>query len=364
MQPYLAEWLNLLLRWAHVVVAVAWVGVSFYFVWLESRPEPAAARLQAARQWFKWEAYWAWITGFALLASIYYVNAEAYLIDPAVMPLPKWGAIAIGLGALVVTLGVYEGLCRSPLRRNDLALGGALLLFFALTAWGLAQVFSGRGAFIHCGAVLGTIMVGNVAHVIVPGERRMAQAKSEGRAPDPRDAAMGRQRSMHNTYLALPVVFAMISNHYAMTFGHRWGWLVLVALTLAGALLRLWFVLRHEGHAPAWLWIAAALFVPAAALLVAPATPGGGEAVPLSEVQRVIGARCLGCHAQEPSFPGLAEAPRGVKLDTPARIRAQALQIYQQTVLSRAMPPGNLTGLTEPERAALDRWYRGGRRND
>lgn len=364
MQPYLAEWLNLLLRWAHVVVGIAWIGASFYFIWLEDRAEPAAARLQAARHWFQWEAYWTWFTGFALLVSIYYVNAELYLIDPAVMPLPKWGAIAIGLGTLVATLGIYEALCRSPLGRNDLVLGAVLFLLLAFTAWGLAQIYSGRGAFIHYGAILGTLMVGNVAHVIIPGERRMARAKSEAREPDPGDVQRGRQRRMHNTYLALPVVFAMLSNHYAVAFGHRWGWLALVALTLAGALVRAWFVMRHKGRAPAWLWIAGVLCVAATALLLAPAMAGRGEAVAFSEVQRVIDARCLSCHAQQPSFHGVAEAPKGIKLDTPAQIRARAPQIYQQTVLSRAMPPGNLTGLTEQERDLLGGWYRAGARSD
>ncbi|HEX6266711.1 MAG TPA: urate hydroxylase PuuD, partial [Burkholderiales bacterium] len=354
------EWLNLLLRWAHVIAGIAWVGVSLYFVSLESRGEPAAARLQATRHWFKWEAYWTWITGFALLASMYYFNAEAYLIDTAVMPLSKWAAIAVGLGTLVLGLGVYEGLCRSPLGRNDLALGGALLAFFGLTAWGLTQVFSGRGAFIHYGAILGTIMVGNVAHVIIPGERRMARASSEGRAPDAKDARMGRQRSMHNTYLALPVVLAMLSNHYAIAFGHRRGWLVLVALTLAGVLARAWFVQRHRGRAPAWAWIAGAMLVAIAAVLIAPSSRQAPGNVSFSDVKTVIDARCLVCHAEKPAFRGFIEAPKGVKLDTPERIRAQAPHIYRQTVLSTAMPPGNLTGATEEERALLDRWYRAG----
>jgi uncharacterized membrane protein len=227
-------------------------------------------------------------------------------------------------------------------------------------AWGLTRIFSGRGAFIHYGAILGTIMVANVAHIIIPGQRRMVQAMQAGREPDPRDGLMGKQRSVHNTYFTLPVVFTMIANHYATVFGHRWNWLALIVLTVAGALVRVWFVMRHKGRAPAWVWIAGALCFIAAAGLVAPRQERFAAAVSFSEVQNVIGSRCLACHAERPDFQGLAEAPKGVKLDSPERIRAQALQIHRQSVLSRAMPPGNLTGMTDEERSLVDRWYRSG----
>jgi uncharacterized membrane protein len=390
LEAYLLEWLNLLLRWAHVIVGIAWIGASFYFIWLDDHLEPARdaklagelwavhgggfyraekfklapAQLPARLHWFKWEAYWTWITGFALLSAMYYANAELYLIDPQVLPLSKAAAIGIGLGSLVAGLAVYEGLCRSPLARNDLVLSLALLVVLALAAWGLTRVFSGRGAFLHYGAILGTIMVANVAHVIIPGQRRMVASMSAGRAPDPKDGLMGKQRSVHNTYFTLPVVFAMISNHYAMTFGHRFAWLVLVAMTLAGALVRVWFVMRHKGRAPAWVWIAGVAFVAAAALLIAPQRPAQQDKVAFTDVKKVIDTRCLACHAEKPAFQGFAEAPKGVRLDSAQRIRALALQIHQQAVLSRAMPPGNLTGLTEDERVLLDRWYRSGASTD
>ena len=380
MEAYLLDWLNLIVRWAHIVVAIAWIGASFYFIWLDNHLEPSAdprlagelwaihgggfyraekyrlgpAELPATLHWFKWEAYWTWITGFALLVLMYYVNAELYLIDPTVMPLSKGAAIGIGIGTLVLSLAVYEGLCRSPLDERALAI--VLLGFLAAAAWGLMQIFSGRGAFIHYGAILGTIMSANVLHVIIPGQRRMVEAVSEGREPDPKDGAMGKQRSVHNTYFTLPVVFVMISNHHAMTYGHRWSWLVLVGMTLAGALIRVWFVLRHKGRAPAWIWIAGVAAIAVAAWLIAPKTETAGAAVPLSEVQKVIEARCVACHAQKPSFQGLAEAPKGVMLDTPERIRAQVVQIRQQAVLTRAMPPGNLTQMSEEERSLLGRW--------
>ena len=382
MEAYLLDWVNLLVRWAHVIVGIAWIGASFYFIWLDDHLEPpksgdqrlsgelwaihgggfyraekyklGPAELPATLHWFKWEAYWTWITGFALLVLLYYAQAELYLIDPQVMALSRWAAIGIGIAVLVVWLGIYEGLCRSGL--SEATIAGALFVLLAASAWGLTHVFSGRGAFIHYGAILGTIMSANVAHVIIPGQRRMVRAVSEGREPDPKDGAMGKQRSVHNTYFTLPVVFVMISNHYAMTYGSRWNWLVLIAMTLAGALIRVWFVMRHKGRAPAWVWIAGVACIAAIALLLAPRGTSGGAAVELSAVEQVIDQRCVVCHAAKPAFSGIAEAPKGVLLDTPEHIRARAAQIYQQAVLTRAMPPGNLTQMTEEERALLARW--------
>jgi uncharacterized membrane protein len=386
LESYLLEWVNLALRWAHVIVGIAWIGASLYFIWLDNHLEPsknpriagelwaihgggfyraekfklAPREMPTTLHWFKWEAYWTWITGFALLSLMYYWNAELYLIDPQVMPLSKPAAIAIGVGAVIGGYAIYEGLCRSPLGRNDVALSGVLLILLIVAAWGLTRLFSGRGAFLHYGAILGTIMVANVAHVIIPGQRRMVEAMKAGREPDARDGLMGKQRSVHNTYFTLPVVATMISNHYATVFGHRWNWLVLVALTIAGALIRVWFVLRHKERAPAWVWLAGVLVFVAAAALIAPTHDAQTGTVAFTDVKRVLDTRCLACHAEKPSFQGLAEAPKGVRLDTPERVRAQALQIHQQSVLSKAMPPGNLTGMTEEERAVLDRWYRSG----
>jgi uncharacterized membrane protein len=384
MEAYFLEWLTLLARWAHIVVAIAWIGASFYFIWLddhlEAAKDPAFAgelyaihgggfyRAQKYRlappelpktlHWFKWEAYWTWITGFVLLVLVYYLNAELYLIDPAVMKLSPAAAIGIGLASLVIGLAVYEGLCRSPLVRNEVAFALILFLVLALAAWSLTQVFSGRGVFIHFGAILGTIMTGNVAHVIIPGQRELVRAKQEGRQPDERYAVAGKQRSVHNTYFTLPVIFTMISGHHAFTFGQRWNWLVLIAMTLAGALIRLWFVARHKGRAPAWTVVLGLILVGVVMVMLVPRPQTSAEAVEFSEVKQVLDLRCLSCHAEKPSFQGLAEAPKGVKLDTPERINAQRLQIHQQTVLSRAMPPGNLTAMTDEERALLDRWVR------
>jgi uncharacterized membrane protein len=384
MEAYFLEWLTLLARWAHIVVGIAWIGASFYFIWLddhlEAAKDPAFAgelyavhgggfyRAQKYRlappglpktlHWFKWEAYWTWITGFVLLVLVYYLSAELYLIDPAVMKLSPAAAIGIGLASLVIGLAVYEGLCRSPLARNEVVLALILFLVLAFAAWGLTQVFSGRGAFIHFGAILGTIMAANVAHVIIPGQRELVRAKQEGRQPDEGYAVAGKQRSVHNTYFTLPVIFTMISGHHAFTFGQRWNWLVLIAMTLAGALIRLWFVARHKGRAPAWTLVLGLILVGVVMVMLVPRPQPTAERISFSEVTQVLDLRCLSCHAEKPTFQGLAEAPKGVKLDTPERINAQRLQIHQQTVLSRAMPPGNLTGMTDDERALLDRWVR------
>ena len=390
MEAYLLEWLNLLVRWAHLVVGIAWIGASFYFIWLDnhlektSNPKVAGElwavhgggfyhaekfaleppRMPEKLHWFKWEAYWTWFTGFALLVIVFYANADTYLIDPQKMALTTGQAVGLGLGTLLLGLVVYEGLCRSPLGRKDTALGVVLFVLLAGLAWGLTQVFSGRGAFLHYGAVLGTIMAANVAHVIIPGQRRMVAAIAAGRVPNPEDGRRGRQRSVHNTYFTLPVLFTMISGHYAFTFGGAWSWLVLVALTAAGALVRVWFVLRHKGAAPAWPLVAALAVLAALAAFLAPRPDPAAGNVPFAEVKRVVEARCVACHAAKPTFPGMDQPPKGVMLDTPERMRTFAVQIRQQSVLAKAMPPGNLTGMTDEERRLLDRWVASGAKVD
>ena len=375
------DWLTLLARWAHVVVGIAWIGASFYFIWLDNHLEKASdpqfagelyaihgggfyraqkyrlspPELPKTLHWFKWEAYWTWLTGFALLVLVYYANAEGFLIDPEVRKLSPGAAIGIGLASLVIGLAVYEGLCRSLLRNSDAGLALALLVFFALVAWALTQVFSGRGAFIHFGAILGTIMAANVAHIIIPGQRELVRAKEAGREPDAKYALAGKQRSVHNTYFTLPVIFTMISNHHAMTFGHAWNWLVLIAVAIAGALVRLWFVGRHKGPAPVWTLVAGLLLVGVVIVALVPRPQTNLEPIRAADVQRIVEQRCVNCHAEKPTLPGLAEAPKGVKLDSEARIRAQASQI-RETVRARLMPPGNITGLTNEERALLERW--------
>jgi uncharacterized membrane protein len=266
MTAYLLDWCALLVRWLHVIAGIAWIGASFYFVWLDNHLQPPAPgpgsdpcvggelwavhgggfyRSQKYRSappvlpptlhWFYWEAYTTWLSGFTLLCLLYLWRAEAYLIDPAVAPLTKPAAIAIALGVLLGGWLIYDALCRSPLRESARLLTLALAGLTALEAWGLCRVFSGRGAFMVFGSSLGTIMVANVLFVIIPGQREMVLAKQQGRDLDPAPGLRGKQRSVHNTYFTLPVLFVMISNHYAMTYGARYNWLVLIAVSFAGA---------------------------------------------------------------------------------------------------------------------------------
>jgi len=391
MEAYLVEWLNLLGRWVHFVTGIAWIGASFYFIWLDNHlvaPRERADEekgvggevwsvhgggfyhaqkyrvspplLPETLHWFKWEAYSTWLSGMFLLALIYWYGAEIYLIDRSVAELSATAAIGIGVAALVVGWFVYDLLCRSPLGNNDAALGAALFVLTAVLAWGLCQVFSGRGAYIHYGAVLGTIMVANVFFVIMPGQRAMVRAAARGESPDPAPGLRAKQRSVHNTYFTLPVLFVMISNHYALTYAHRYNWLILVALSLAGALIRVWFVARHRGRASPWPLVAATILLVGTAFALAPRPPvSQGDTVTLSDVRPVIEHRCANCHAREPEHPGFQSPPAGVVLDDDSDIMAEAARIHQQTVVLRAMPIGNLTAMTDEERALVDAWYRG-----
>jgi uncharacterized membrane protein len=397
MSAYLFDWLSLLTRWFHFIAGIAWIGSSFYFVWLDNHlvppADPAHAKkgvggelwsvhgggfyhaqkyrvapetLPTTLHWFYWEAYSTFLSGFLLLVLLYYWQAEIYLIDPGVAPLSKPAAIAIGLAFIVGGWFVYDGLCKTPLARNGFALGGVLTVLLSASAWGLCQLFSGRGAFIEFGAMLGTIMVANVFFVIIPGQREMVRAKRENREPDPEPGMRGKLRSTHNTYFTLPVLFTMISNHYAMTYGARFNWLVLIALSAAGVLIRVYFVSRHKAHerggrtsiVPAALGV---LIVAGVAVALAPArVPQTGAAteppaVQFQRVQAIIAQRCAVCHTAVPTQGGFAAPPGGVRLDVPDQILMQTFKMQQQ-LAARTMPVGNATGMTETERAELLAW--------
>jgi uncharacterized membrane protein len=393
MGAYLVDWLSLLGRWLHLVTGIAWIGASFYFIWLDNHLEPVAdpaesakgvggelwavhaggfynpkkyrgvpARLPEKLHWFKWEAYWTWISGFFLLCLIYYVGADVYLIDKSVADIGRAAAIAIGLASIALGWIVYDRLCVSPLASRPFALTIVLALLFVLTAWGLCQLFSGRGAYIHFGAILGTIMVANVAFVIMPAQRELVAACRDARAPDPAAAAHARQRSVHNTYFTLPVLFTMISNHYPMAYAHRWNWAILAAIAFAGAAIRTYFVARHRGAAspvPAIAGVLALIVVAAAiAPLPSPRPSPKGEGG-IARIAEIVKERCAGCHSAAPTWPGIAAAPKGVVLDTPGQIELQAARILQQTS-TQAMPIGNLTAMTGEERALIAEWARGG----
>ncbi len=389
MDAYVIDWLNLLIRWLHVIAGIAWIGASFYFIWLDDhlRPplEPADEQkgvggevwsvhgggfyhaqkyrvaprvLPSPLHWFKWEAYTTWLSGMFLTAVIYWHGAGIYLVDPAVADLSPRAAVAIALAFIVGGWFVYDLLCRSPLARDARVFGVILFLACALLAWGLCQLFGGRGAYLHFGAVLGTIMVANVFFVIIPGQKEMVAAAGRGEEPDPAPGIRGKQRSVHNTYFTLPVVFVMTSNHYAMVYGHEYNWLILVAISLAGALIRVYFVARHKGGASIFPVVVAVGLLGAVAVVVAPRhTTGEPGVASLAEAKAVIAARCTSCHSATPSHPAFPAAPLGVMLDTDAQIVANAERIYQQTVVTRIMPIGNLTQMTDDEREVIAGWY-------
>jgi uncharacterized membrane protein len=395
MSGLLLDWIELLVRWTHVVAGIAWIGSSFYFIALDAGLQHSPrldARVKgeawqvhgggfyniqkytvvpefmpAHLTWFKWEAYSTWIFGFLLLILVYYLNPTLYLIDKSVLDVAPADAVVGGAASLAVGWLVYDALCRSPLGQDTqrLAIAGFTLLVAA--TYGYTHVFSGRGAFIHVGALVGSLMVGNVFFIIIPNQRKVVADLLAGRTPDPALGAQAKQRSIHNNYLTLPVVFVMLSNHYAFTYTGRWSWLVLAAVFVASFLVRHWFNVGHAGLKPDWrLWPAAAVPIAGAAALTLLSQPGMAPADPsappadFAQVQHIVASRCQACHAARPSFPGIAAAPKGIMLDTPARIAQMAPNIYAQAVVSRAMPLGNATGITEAERQALASWVRAG----
>ena len=388
MEAFLVDWLNLLARWLHFVAGIAWIGSSLYFIWLDNHLQPvegdellagelwsvhgggfyraarfrdAPGRMPATLHWFKWEAYTTWLSGMFLLVLVYWYGAEVYLVDPAVLPLSPLAAVGIAAAYIAGGWIVYDLLCKSPLGTNDSVFAVVLLVFVTVLSWSLCELFGGRGAYIHFGVVLGTIMVANVFFVIIPGQRQMVDALSRGEAPDPEPGVRGKQRSVHNTYFTLPVLFVMISNHFAMTYGHEWNWLVLVAITVAGALIRVWFVERHKGSASPVPAVIAVVILLAVAAAIAPRDGATTveRAVSLGDVRVVIEHRCVSCHASEPTHPAFGAAPGGVVFDNDEQIVADAGRIYRQTVVTRVMPIGNLTGITEEERGLIAAWYLG-----
>jgi len=389
MDAYLVDWLNLLVRWLHFIVGIAWIGSSLYFIWLDNHLRPPAdpgddakgvggevwsvhgggfyhaqkyrvapGQLPDRLHWFKWEAYWTWMSGMFLLGLVYWYGAEVYLIDRSVAELSAASAVGISVAFIVGGWVVYDLLCKSPLARDDRVFGVVLLLLVALLAWGLCQLFSGRGAYIHFGAVLGTIMVANVAMVIIPGQRKMVESAARGEAPDPAPGINAKQRSVHNTYFTLPVLFVMTSNHYAMTYSHEYNWAILVGIALAGALIRIYFVARHSSKASLLPAVLALLLLAGIAAAIAPrAQPGDTAAVSFEQVRNVIDARCANCHSAAPQHPAFPAAPLGVMFDSDEQILGEAERIYQQTVVTRVMPIGNLTAMTDAERDVVGQWY-------
>ncbi len=394
---YSLDWANLLLRWLHMITGIAWIGASFYFVWLDNSIRPPApdsdlakkgvsghlwaihgggfynpqkylvapSELPAELHWFKWEAYSTWLSGFALLTVVYYFNAQAMLVDKAVADLSSWQAIGIGLGSLLLGWTVYDLLCRSKLGQHELAFGIVIYLLLVAASFALSQLLSGRAAYIHVGAIIGTIMVGNVLMLIIPGQRKLVAAMRAGQKPDPIHGIRGKQRSVHNNYFTLPILFIMISNHFGMTYNHRYNWLVLAAIMAAGVLIRHFFNLRHKGRVVWGYPIAGVAILLALAIALAPPAPKAvsvSNTVSLAKVEQIMQSRCVACHAEHPTQAGFTAAPSGVKLDSAAQIRQHAERIYKQSVELKAMPLANLTQMTEEERQQIANWYLAGAR--
>ncbi|MGL4973696.1 MAG: urate hydroxylase PuuD [Bosea sp. (in: a-proteobacteria)] len=399
MDPILAEWGSALLRWTHVITGIAWIGSSFYFMHLDATLKPvpgipagkggaawevhgggfyevkkyleAPAHLPKEMTWHKWQAYSTWITGFFLLVWVYYAQSDLYLVDPAVRELSPFAASAIGMGGLALGWLVYDGLCRSALAKREMVLAACVFAFLVAITYAFQNLFSGRGALIHVGAVIATMMSGNVFFIIIPGQKKIIAALTAGQTPEPALGKRAKIRSMHNNYLTLPVVFLMLSGHYPLLYSTPYSYLIVALVLVAGALVRHFYNVRHAGGGDLWwtwgvaaalLWLA--LWISSAAspmgrerlgLAPLPAMVAKGPAAP-EAVSNIITGRCGMCHGREPSWRGIAMAPKGVLLDTPQDIARQKDAIRMHSVITHAMPPNNITFITPEERRVLAAW--------
>ena len=402
MESYYLDWANLLLRWVHVITAIAWVGSSFYFVFLDSSLVPPQARelqqqgvggelwavhgggfynpqkytvapkvLPDHLHWFYWESYSTWLSGFALFTVSYLWSASSYLIDKSLMNWSPGAAIGVALSFLVVFWIVYDLICQAfGRRRNGDAIVGALVfLVVCFASWLACHWFPGRAAFLLVGAMIGTAMTANVFFWIIPGQRTVVKDLREGRPVDPIHGERAKQRSVHNTYFTLPVLFAMLSNHYSFTYSHASNWVVLIAMMFAGAAIRQFFVMRHGyklgRNSHPWPYAATGVAVIVGAIVwmqppaeaVAPVAAAGNPTPPYAEVQKVMEQRCYMCH-------GAAVQMKNVRLDSPSLLKQHAQSVYQQVVVGKQMPINNSTQITDAERAVIARWFDAGAKTD
>ena len=388
-------WAEFAVRWLHVITAIAWIGSSFYFIALDlglhrdrnlksgadgeewqvhgggfyhiQKYLVAPDNMPDGLIWHKWQSYWTWISGFILLALVYYLGAEFYLIDPNVMELTTWQAVAISLVSLALGWVIYNTLCKVFVDADQTLLMVALFVVLVVMAWGYTQVFSGRAALLHLGAFTATIMSGNVFFIIIPNQKIVVADLMAGRTPDAKYGKIAKQRSTHNNYLTLPVIFLMLSNHYPLAFASEWNWVIASLVFLMGVTIRHWFNTHHaRAGNPHWTWgVTAILFIAIIWLSVAPAPEREArmvtrfaEAEGFTQVHDIVLGRCSMCHAAEPVWPGLHWAPKGVALETEADLTRHARGVYLQSAISHAMPPANLSYMEEDERAAIAAWYR------
>jgi uncharacterized membrane protein len=394
MEAYLLEWANLLLRWLHVIVAIAYIGSSFYFVWLDNSLRPpvdealkakgvggelwavhagafynpqkyvlAPPHLPKDLHWFYWEAYSTWLSGFGLFSVLYLFNPKVFLIDANVANITPAVAVLAALGFLVGGWLIYNLLCK-VLEKQEKLLAFLVAVYVAVIAWGTCHVFSGRAAFLITGATLATIIAANVFFVIIPNQRKMVASMKAKEPVDPLLSQRSKHRSMHNSYVTLPVIFGMISNHYSLTYSAPHNWLVLIAIMAAGALIRHYYIQRHK-HRGNPAYPAAAIAILAGLVFwLAPAAPVAGAAdkaaaaADIGQVQKIVEARCVQCHAAKPSL--MPTPAKGIMLETPDAIRSHAQAVYQQVVVTKAMPLGNMTNITDEERAVIGKWFEAG----
>ena len=399
----LVAWSEFAIRWLHVITGIAWIGSSFYFIALDlglrkaaDMPDKASGeewqvhgggfyhitkymvapeRLPEHLVWFKWESYATWLSGFALLVVVYYLGAEFYLIDPAVMDLSVWQAVLISMGSLVFGWIAYDLLCKSRFGDDNTRLMIFLFCVLVVMSWGYTQVFSGRAALLHLGAFTATIMSANVFMIIIPNQKIVVEDLKAGRAPDPKYGKIAKQRSTHNNYLTLPVLFLMLSNHYPLAFASQFNWLIAALVFLMGVTIRHFFNSMHAKKGePYWTWGATAVIFLIIVWLSSIGVPEDrdddmSQAIPpvlqkfalaagFEEAHQIIVGRCSMCHAAEPGWPGLYWPPNGVKLVTPEDLILNATEVYLQSGVTHAMPPGNLSYMEEDERALIRTWYR------
>lgn len=394
-----SDWLYFAVRWVHVITAIAWIGSSFYFIALDlglnrNIPGPADGEewqvhgggfyhiqkylvapdaMPEHLTWFKWESYATWLSGFAMMCVVYYLGADMFLIDPTVANLAAWQAILISIGSLAVVWIAYDALCKSRFGDDNTRLMIALYVLLVLLAYGYTQVFSGRATMLHLGAITATIMSGNVFFIIMPNQRVVVADLKAGRKPDPKFGKIAKQRSTHNNYLTLPVIFLMLSTHYPLAFAVEYNWVIASLVFLMGVTIRHYFNSMHARSGnPHWTWgVTAVLFVTimwvstlgrddtAAVEAMTPTATRFAQAEGFEAVHDIVLGRCSMCHAAEPFYEGVVWAPKGVKLETEAQIALRARDIYLQAGLTHAMPPGNRTFIQPEERAKIVEWYRG-----
>jgi uncharacterized membrane protein len=389
-----AEWLELMFRWLHLIAGIAWIGSSFYFMFLDyslQKEEGLPAGVKGASwnvhgggfyfmqkytvapetmpetlHWFKWEAYFTWISGFSLMIIIYYWGAESFLIDKEIMELSQWEAIGISVGAFISGWVIYDLLCKSPIGKNEIALSLIVFVMILLAAYGFTHVYSGRGAFVHVGAMVGTIMVANVFFVIIPNQRIVVNDLIAGKEPDPRLGEEGKQRSTHNNYLTLPVLLMMISSHFPMIFSNQHSWLVVGLVIIIGGIIRDYYNAKNQGKSGSrlkWQWPSAAVFMLILMVFISyreDVKVAEDDQLEANDVLAIVQTRCVSCHAAKPTDKDIEKAPGGVKLETIADIKKYSSKILKQSVLTNAMPLANKTKMTKKERQGLGDWIKRG----